>query len=65
MPIITAAMVRRTLTVVIFATGEKVSKKSIPCVYPFATNRALYRSTFPSAWNFTLYTHLHPMADLF
>lgn len=32
------------------------------CVYPFATSRALCRSTGPSALYLTLFTHWHQMA---
>ena len=44
-------------------TGEKVSMKSMSshCVYPLATNRALYLSTFPLFSLLVLNTHLHPM----
>ena len=47
-----------------FATGENVSTKSTPsfCVYPLATNRALYFSTPPEALSFLLNIHLDPMA---
>ena len=46
-----AAKAKTNLTVVSLATGENVSKKSSPyiCVYPLATNRALYLSMDPSA----------------
>lgn len=57
------AMAKRSLMVVNFATGEKVSKKSIPSnwVYPLATNLALCHSMEPSDLYLILKTHLHPM----
>ena len=52
----------RILAITSFATGEKVSRKSIPscCVLPLATRRALCCFTVPSARNLILYTHLQP-----
>jgi hypothetical protein len=48
--------------VVIWATGEYVSKKSSPfCVNLFATNLALYFSIVPLCLNFFLKIHLHPI----
>jgi hypothetical protein len=45
------------------ATGEYVWKKSTPnfCLKPFATNRALYRTTWPCSFRFLANTHRHPI----
>jgi hypothetical protein len=49
--------------VVIWATGEYVSKKSSYsfCENPLATSLALYFSIVPSDLNFFLKIHLHPI----
>src|SRR3954462_2580407 len=56
------ASANRILIEEILATGEYVSKKSIPfCwVKPLDTSLALYLSTVPSGQSFFLKTHLQP-----
>jgi len=58
-----AVMASKSLTVVILATGEKVSLKLMPycCVNPLATSLALNHSIEPSALCLVLYTYLHPI----
>ncbi|KAJ0878486.1 hypothetical protein HanRHA438_Chr10g0440341 [Helianthus annuus] len=54
-----ATILRTSLMVVIFTTGENISLKSIPsfCWNPLTTNLALYRLA-PSCSSLTLKTHL-------